>query len=225
VYFDVAGDLAPSDLQRVAESLHPATGSYPAPTEHKTAAAVVLVAGTALAAVVALLWVARLRRKTLRRPSIKGVGWLPLIGAAVVVLGTGLHWHAMLGSGHNATFAVTGWHEPLALATVGVALAAAAAAACLPLVARRLSTALRATAIALASLAVAAAVLGVFYLPVQARFVVQTAPQLGDFFDRYFANPASPSAGPGLYVSILGCVVLLIGAILAGRPRADGKTG
>ena len=32
-----------------------------------------------------------------RRPSIKGVGWLPLIGAAVVVLGAGLHWHAMLG--------------------------------------------------------------------------------------------------------------------------------
>ena len=217
VSFTVQGDLTPRDLRRVAESLHPATGSYPAPSEHATAAMIVLAGGIAVAVAAALLWLFRLRRDDRERPSIEGVGWLPLIGAAVVLLGASLDWHAMLGWGHGGTFAVSGWHEPLGLATVGVTLAAAAAAACVPLVGSRLPVGPRLVAVLLACLALSAAVFGIFYLPVQARFVVQGAPQLSDFLDTYFANPASPSAGAGLYVSILGCTVLLAGALLVRR--------
>ena len=221
VSFTVQGDLAPRDLRRVAESLHAATGSYPAPSEHATAAMIVLAAGIALAAGVGLLWLRRWRRIDRERPSVQGVGRLPLIGAAVVLLGASLDWHAMLGWGHGGTFAVSGWHEPLGLATVGVTLAAVAAAACVPLVGSRLPVGLRLVAVLLACLALSATIFGIFYLPVQARFVVQGAPQLSDFLDTYFANPASPSAGTGLYVSILGCLVLLIGALLTGRGARD----
>jgi hypothetical protein len=223
--FSVQGDLAPRDLRRVAGSLHSATGAYPAPSEYATPAAIVLVAGIAIAAGVVLLWFLRLRRRGPGRPSIQGVGWLPPIGAAVVVLGAGLDWHAMLGYGHGGTFAVAGWHEPLGLATVGMALAAAAVAACVPLAGLRLPVGPRLVAAPLACLALAGAVLGVFYVPVQARFVIQSAPQLDDFLDKYFANPASRSAGPGLYVSILGCLVLFVGVFLIGRRSQDARGG
>ena len=222
--FSVRGDLTPHELLRVAESLRPATGTYPAAAEHSALAAAVLAAGIAIAGGVVALWLLRLRRKGREGPAIRGVGWLSPIGAAVVVLGASLDWHATLGYGHNGAFAMTGWQEPLALVTVGLALAAAAVAACLPLAGRRLPLGPRLVAVALACLAIAAAIVGVFYLPVQARFVIQGAPQLGDVWDKYFVSPASPSAGAGLYVSILGCLVVLIGVLAIKRHPEHRQT-
>ncbi len=181
-----------------------------------------------LAAVVtAGAWVlVRRRAAPPATPSLAVLAW-PLIGLALVTVGAFLTWHALLHNG--PAFHVSGWDEPLGRAVAALAIAAVCAAIWWLLARRPARVWLRTLAQALAAAALAGAVLALVYLPPEARFVVPsmgTNAQSGNVADESFLlriadSQFAPSATTGLYVSILGALVLLVGVLMMSRRSAQ----
>jgi hypothetical protein len=210
VAFGVSGTASTATLRRVAESLRPAQ-----PGQHLPSFGPTWLIRVALAAAAALLVTVALqgRRRAAGSTSWPGRACLSLIGVAVVVLGASLSWHRLYGGGNH--FAVRGWQEPLAVATVAVALLAGATGLWSPVASRRWVTP-RFLAFLLGLATLAGTIVALVYLPLKARFLVDysAAPRwtsLHSLLD-YLRGTFCPAPGPGLYLSIAGAIVIVIGA-------------
>ncbi len=214
------GDLSRSDLLDVVNSLRPLqAGSW-----GRSAADVISLAavvGALIAALVAAAaWVTVGRRRgDGERPRLQELLW-PAVGVVLVIVGAALDWHALVHQ--PGSFAVRGWSEPLGRWVMALALAALAAAAWQRLVGgSRGRPIARLVATALAAATLSGALLALVYLPVEARFTiadvagdaVSAAPPEG-WLVRIFSSQFSPSATTGLFVSILGALLLLVGIVM-----------
>ncbi len=209
VAFGVSGTAPTATLRRIAESLRPAK-----PGQHLPSSGPTWLVWAALAAAAALLVTVALRgrRRAAARASWLGRARLPLVGVAVVVLGASLSWHRLYGGGNH--FAVRGWQEPLAVATVAVALLAGAAALWSPDARPLVRPQFLAILLGLATLA--GTLVALVYLPLKARFMIDSFAELKWTSLRsvlaYLRGAVCPAPGPGLYLSIAGALIIVIGA-------------
>jgi hypothetical protein len=219
----VNGDLTRSELLTVAGSLRPLRlGFHTTSRASLTATIVLLLALLAAAATAVVCFLARRRALPHAAPSPGVLAW-PLIGLALVIVGAFMTWHALRHNG--PAFHVSGWDEPLGRVVVALAIAAVCAAAWWLLARRPARVWLRTLAQALAALSLAGVVLALAYLPPTARFVVPsmgTNAQSGNVADESFLlrivdSRFAPSASTGLYVSLLGALVLFVGVLMMRR--------
>lgn len=222
--FGVSGNVPADVLERMAESAHQVKpGPYLPKDRYPWQLWLVSAVAAGLAATALFLVIRRRRRLAdlgVRLPGWKSVR-LPLIGLALVVTGASLPWHWMHGGGND--FSVLGWHEPLAVATVAVASLAVAAATWVLAAPQRPAVGPRFLVILLGLLAIAGAVLSVVYLPVKARFVVDTL--VNDLTWKGLSTIGTlrrgdvvPGPGPGLYLALVGaCLIVAGGLRLRGR--------
>jgi hypothetical protein len=223
---NVNGDLTRSQLLAVAGSLRPLRGGFYATSQAGLLSTAALMLALLAAVVTAVAWLAARRRAEPDAGPRLGVLAWPLIGLALVVIGAFLTWHALLHNG--PAFHVSGWHEPLGRAVAALAIAAICAAAWWLLARRPARVWLRTLAQTLAAFALAGAVLALVYLPPTARFLVSptvTNTQSGNVGDeslllRIADSQFSPSATTGLYVALLGALVLFVGVLMMRRRSA-----
>jgi hypothetical protein len=220
---NVHGNLTRSELLTVAGSLRPLRRGFRSTSPASMTATIVLLLALLAAAVTAGAWViARRRAEMHAAPSLGVLAW-PLIGLALVIAGAFMAWHALLHNGPALHF--SGWDEPLGRTVVALAIAAVCAAAWWLLARRPARVWLRTLAQALAAVSLAGAVLALVYLPPTARFVVPsmgTNAQSGNVADenlllRIVDSQFSPSATTGLYISLLGALVLFVGVLMMRR--------
>jgi len=223
---NVHGNLTRSELLTVAGSLRPLRQGFHATSPASLTATIVLLLALLATAVMAGAWVlARRRADPHAAPSLGVLAW-PLIGLALVIAGTFMTWHALLHNG--PAFHMSGRDEPLGRGVAALAIAAVCAAAWWLLAGRTARVWLKTLAQALAAVALAGAVLALVYLPPEARFVVPsigTNAQSGNVADeslllRIVDSQFSPSAATGLYVAILGALVLFVGVLMMRRRSA-----
>jgi hypothetical protein len=215
--FWVGGNLPASVAQRVAASMQQVRpGPYLPRSQYVWQPWLTL----GVAAIVALGVVLRVRsRRRANAPdavqeTVKRVR-LPLFGLVLVAAGASLSWHQLWGAGEH--FSMLGWREPLGVTTVALALLACAAAVWAlaapskpPLRPMFLTT-------ALGLMTLAAALLAVVYLPVEARFTTDQG--LGQVWaglsslPTYLRGLECPAPGPGLYVSIVGACLIVVGGV------------
>jgi hypothetical protein len=211
----IGGDLTRAELLMVAGSLRPLkSGVWNRPAVDIASLIAVLVALVAVGVtLMAWFWV-RHRREWADGPRLWTLRW-PLVGLALVIIGAGLDWHGLL---HNATgYGVRGWNEPLGRWVVALAVITVVGAAWRQLVTKwrgPIGPKLLAAILAVATLA--GSVFALVYLPLEARFTLHN---WGDseldphWLSRIFNSQASPSPTIGLYISIVGALVLLVGVI------------
>ena len=224
---NVHGNLTRSEMLTVAGSLRPLRGRFHATSQASLTATIVWLLALLAAAVTAGAWVLARRRADMHAaPSLAVLAW-PLIGLVLVIVGAFMTWHALLHNG--PAFHVSGWDEPLGRGVAALALAAVCAAAWWLLAGRTARVWLKTAAQALAALSLAGAVLALVYLPPTARFVVPvmgTNVQSGNAADeslllRIVDSQFSPSATTGLYIAILGALVLFVGVLMMKRRSAQ----
>ena len=217
--FGVSGNVPVDVLQRMAESVHQAKPGPYLPKDRYPWQPWLVSAVAAGFAAVALFLVIR-RRRRMADLGVLLPGWksvrLPLIGLALVVTGASLPWHWMHGGGND--FSVLGWHDPLAVATVAVALLALTAATWVLAAPERSPVGPRFLASLLGLLALAVAMLSVVYLPVKARFTVNTLA-----FDLTWKGLSAigtllrgnvvPGPGPGLDLALVGACLIVVGGL------------
>ncbi len=219
---DLRGDLTRAEILSVAGSLQPLeSGAWHEPAVGVPALIAVVAAAVAAAATV-WFWV-RARRRTsgTTRPRLTVLTW-PLVGLALVIAGACLDWHALLHNG--PAWGIRGWDEPLGRWVIAAAIAAVACAAWRQLAARRRGpVGLRFLSVLLAAVALAGSAFALVYLPLVARFTVQ--PDSGgdmtaeSWLLRIVSSRFSPSATTGLYVSIVGVLLLFAGIVMLRAPQ------
>jgi hypothetical protein len=166
---------------------------------------------------------------------------LPLIGVAAVVAGASLSWHRLYGAGDR--FGVSGWHEPLAVLIVAVALSAGVAAlltgeaalrgtpptrratapadgathasAATQTAARsRLRIGPRFATVFLGLVTLAGTLLAIVYLPLKARFDTQPLAFMPSHgLGAVFDHFVMPLPGPGLLLAIVGAALIVVGGL------------
>jgi hypothetical protein len=223
----VTGDLSRGELLAVVGSLRPLKGGgWGASPGDFVALLGVLVACVAVAAT-AVAWLAARRRGTAGRRELGVFGW-PLIGLALVVVGAGLEWHALLHATGPGGYAERGWDEPLGRWVIAAAVMAAACAIWGQFAGRRRGP-IRPKFLAgvLAAGALGGAAFAFVYLPSQARFVMDASsgasPTDESWLIRIVSSQFSPSAATGLYISIVGALFLLVGVLMMRRPESVTK--
>ena len=211
----IGGDLTRAELLMVAGSLRPLkSGVWNRPGADLASLIAIVVALVAVGVtLMAWFWV-RHRREWADGPPLWTLRW-PLVGLVLVIIGAGLDWHALL---HNATgYGVRGWNEPLGRWVIALAVITVVGAAWRQLVTQwrgPIGPKLLAAILAVATLA--GSVFALVYLPLEARFTLYN---WGDseldphWLSRIFNSQASPSPTIGLYISIVGALVLLVGVI------------
>ena len=223
---NVRGDLTRSELLAVAGSLRALRGGIPSSSRAGLLSTAALLLALLASVVTAVAWLAARRQEDPDAAPRLGVLAWPLIGLALVIAGAFMTWHALLHNG--PAFHMNGWDEPLGRAVAALAIAAVAAAVWWLLARGSARVWLRTLAQALSAAALAGAVLALVYLPPTARFLVSptvTNAQSGDVADeslllRIVDSQFSPSATTGLYVAILGALVLLVGVLMMRRHDA-----
>jgi len=215
----VSGTLPMADLRKMVDSLHPVKpGPHVPEDDYEWQAWIALGAAVAVAPGVALLWWGRRgggAPPPAPLPSLRVVR-RPLVGVLLVVVGATFSWHRLYGEGND--FGVRGWHEPLGVAVVALALLAGAAAAWAPLAPPRPPIGPRFLTTLLGLFTLAGALTAIVYLPVKARFTVDAAAQyeewgrLGQFAD-FLRSAYCPAPGPGLYLSIVGAALIVVGGL------------
>ncbi len=232
---EVGGDLTRAELLAVAGSLEPyRPGAWRRPMTGLFSWVAVAVAAVAAAATVWAWMRARRAAASPARPSLSVLTW-PLAGLAVLAAGACFEWHALLHNG--PAWGMRGLDEPLGRWVIAAALAAVMCAAWVQLAAGvRRRQAARTGALFLSAAALAGAILALVYLPAVARFVVYPGdgsdPGGEAWLTRVASSRFSPSATVGLYVSIVGALLLFVGVLLLRRraaaetaPAADGRPG
>ena len=223
----VHGDLTRAELLTVAGSLRPLREGFRTTSQASLPATIVrMLALLAAAATVVAYFLARRRARPDAAPSLGVLAW-PLIGLALVTVGAFMTWHALLHNG--PAFHVSGWNEPLGRVVAALAIAAVCAAVWWLLARRPGRIWLKRLAQVLAAFALAGAALALVYLPPTARFLVSptvTNAQSGNVADeslllRIADSQFSPSASTGVYVTILGALVLLVGVLMM-KARGPG---
>ena len=226
----VSGDLSRPELLSIASSMRPLKGGWDRSMSGLIALIGVIVALAAVGVTAAVWLVVRRRPHTLSdRPTLT-VLWWPLVGAALVVVGAALDWHALLHNGPR--YSIKGLSEPLGRWVVALALVAVVCAAWRQLASRwRGPVRLKFLAVLFATAALAGCVLALVYLPLEARFQVYpsiTQTQGGDptaesWLQRIVSSQFSPSATTGLYISIFGALFLFVGVIMQRKRHASAK--
>ena len=219
----VHGNLTRSELLTVAGSLRALRRGVPSGSSAGLLSTAALMLALLAAAVTAGAWVlARRRADPHAAPSLGVLAW-PLIGIALVIAGAFMTWHALLHNG--PAFHMSGWDEPLGRGVAALAIAAVCAAAWWLRAGPPARVWLKTLAQVLAAVALAGAVLALVYLPPTARFVMPvttTNAQSGNAADeslllRIVDSQFAPSASTGLYISLLGTLVLLVGVLMMTR--------
>jgi hypothetical protein len=220
---DLGGDATRAELLAAADSLQPLrAGAWHRPLSG-VLSLVALIAAAAFVLATVWAWVPRAAGPA-GRPSLSVLLW-PLAGLVIVIVGACLEWHSLHTS---PEWGMSGWSEPLGRWVVAAALAGVACAAWTQLVRgpRRRRTA-RTGALFLSAAALAGSLLALVYLPVVARFTVD--PGNGaevtseSWLLRIAASRFSPSASVGLYVSIVGALLLFVGVVLLRRRAVTGE--
>ncbi len=215
------GDLTREEILAVAGSLEPLRpGAWRRAATGGPALIAVIAAAVAFAAAAAAWVRARWRDGLAARPRLSTLTW-PLVGLALVVAGTCFEWHALLHNG--PAWGIRGWDEPLGRWVIAAALLAVVCAAWRQLAAVRGGpVGLKFLSILFAAAALAGVALALVYLPLVARFTVQPPGGTGDvtresWLLRIVSSQYSPSATIGLYLSITGALMLLVGVVMLRR--------
>jgi hypothetical protein len=224
----VSGDLTRAELLSVAGSLEPyGQGAWHQPKTALLSWIAVVVAAVAAAAT-AWVWMgARRDVASPARPNLSILTW-PLAGLTVVAAGACFEWHALFHNG--PAWGMRGWAEPLGRWVIAAALAAVVCAAWVQLAAgARRRRAAKTGALFLSAAALAGAALALVYLPAVARFVVYPGdgsdPGGEAWLTRIVSSRFGPSATVGLYVSIVGAMLLFVGVLLLRRRLAAEVVG
>jgi hypothetical protein len=222
----INGNLTRSELLTVAGSLRPLRRGFHTTSQASLTATIALLLALLATALTAGAWVLARRRADLHAPPSLGVLAWPLIGLALVIVGAFMTWHALLHNG--PAFRVSGWDEPLGRGVAALALTAVCTAAWWLFARPGARVWLKTLAQTLAVLSLAGAALALVYRPPEARFVVPAVginAQSGNVADkslllRIVDSQFAPSATTGLYVSLLGALVLLVGVLMMRRRPA-----
>ena len=215
----LSGDATRAQLLDMAGSLRPLRlGAWHRPMTGLLALVALLIAATFMLGTVWVWARAYGTSPAESRPRFSALVW-PLVGAVVLVAGACLDWHAL----HTGlAWGIRGWSEPLGRWVVAAALAGVACAAWVQLAhTRRRRQAARTAALFFSGAALAGAAFALAYLPAIARFTVDPGTGQGvtqeSWLLRIFGSSFSPSAAAGLYVSIVGALLLFVGVLLLRR--------